>query len=78
MKNFNNTTAKVLPKEIVDSNQMVIDVVHYYSKVSDIIERTHIAMGKKKIFTIQTASTTAKQKLNTDLYGPTNQKCSRV
>lgn len=42
-----NLTSKLLPKEVVEQSQTAIEMVNYYAKVSDIIERTHIAMGKK-------------------------------
>ncbi len=72
-----NLTSKILPKEIVDKSQTAIDMVKYYTKVSDIIERTHIAMGKKRAFKIESSSTT-NQKLNTNAYGSTHQNLSRV
>ncbi|MDP2424165.1 MAG: hypothetical protein U1C46_06200 [Bacteroidales bacterium] len=64
-------TSKILPKEIVDKSQTALDLVRYYSKVSDIIERTHIAMGKKSAYKIESSSTT-NQKLNTNSYGSTH------
>lgn len=64
-------TSKILPKEIVDKNQTALELVRYYTKVSDIIERTHIAMGKKSTYKIESSSTT-NQKLNTNSYGSTH------
>lgn len=64
-------TTKILPKEIVDKSQTAMDLVRFYSKVSDIIERTHIAMGKKSAYKIGSSSTT-NQKLNTSSYGSTH------
>lgn len=72
-----NITSKILPKEIVEQSQTAIEMVKYYAKVSDIIERTHIAMGKKSAFKIECSSTTH-QKLNTNAYGSTHQNLSRV
>ena len=72
-----NLTSKILPKEIVDQSQTAIEMVKYYAKVSDIIERTHIAMGKKSAFKIESSSTT-NQKLNTNAYGSTHQNLSRI
>ena len=66
-----NLTSKILPKEIVEQSQTTIEMVKYYAKVSDIIERTHIAMGKKSSYKIESSSTT-NQKLNTNNYGSTN------
>jgi len=66
-----NLTSKILPKEIVEQSQTAIEMVKYYAKVSDIIERTHIAMGKKSAYKIESSSTT-NQKLNTNNYGSTN------
>ena len=77
MKNLKeNLTSQILPKEIVDQSQSAIEMVKYYAKVSDIIERTHIAMGKKSTFKIESAST-KNLKLNTNLYGSTHQNLSR-
>jgi hypothetical protein len=64
-------TSKILPKEIVDKSQTALALVSYYSKVSNIIERTHIAMGKKSSFKIASYST-QNQKLNTNVYSSTN------
>ena len=64
-------TSKILQKEIVDKSQTALDLVSYYSKVSNIIERTHIAMGKKSSFKIASCST-QNQKLNTNVYSSTN------
>jgi Na+/phosphate symporter len=78
MKNLKETlTSKILPKEIIDKSQTAIDMVKYYAKVSDIIERTHIAMGKKSAFKIESSSTT-NQKLDTNAYGSTHQNLSRI
>jgi len=78
MKNLKeNLTSKILPKEIVDQSQTAIEMVKYYAKVSDIIERTHIAMGKKSAFKIENSST-RNQKLNTSAYGSTHQNLSRI
>jgi hypothetical protein len=64
-------TSKIIPIEIVKQNQATIDLVRYYSKVSNIIERTHIAMGKKSAYKIESSST-INQKLNTISYGSTH------
>ena len=66
-----NLTTKILSKEIVAQNKTALDLVSYYSKVSDIIERTHLAMGRKCSFKIETSST-KNQKLNTNAYGSTH------
>ena len=64
-------TTKILSKEIVRKNKRALDIVSYYSKVSEIIERTHIAMGKKSSFKTQSSST-KNQKLNTNAYASTH------
>jgi hypothetical protein len=64
-------TSKILPKDVIDKSQTALNLVRYYSKVSDIIERTHIAMGKKSAYKIESSSTT-NQKLNTNSYGSTH------
>ena len=66
-----NITIKLLSKEVVEQNKLALDMVDFYSKVSDIIERTHIAMGKKSSFKIASSSTT-NQKLNTNVCASTN------
>lgn len=72
-----NLTSKILPKDIVYQSQKAIEMAKYYAKVSDMIERTHIAMGKKSAFKIDSSSTT-NQKLNTSAYGSTHQNVSGV
>ena len=64
-------TTELLSKEVVGQNRVALDIVDYYTKVTDIIERTHVAMGKKKSF-IVTNSTTSNQKLNTNAYASTH------
>lgn len=66
-----NITTKLLSKEVVEQNEVALDMVNFYTKVSDIIERTHIAMGKKSSFKIASSST-KNQKLNTNAYAPTH------
>ena len=66
-----NITTKLLSKEVVEQNKVALDMVDFYIKVSDIIERTHIAMGKKSSFKIASAST-KNQKLNTNAYASTH------
>lgn len=66
-----NITPKLLSKDIVERNKAALDIVNFYAKVSDIIERTHIAMGKKSSFKIASSST-KNQKLNTNAYASTN------
>lgn len=63
--------SKILPKEVVDQSQTTLNLVRYYSKVSGIIERTHIAMGKKSAYKIEYSST-SNQKLKTYSYGSTH------
>jgi hypothetical protein len=64
-------TSKILPKDVIDQSQTALNLVRYFSKVSDIIERTHIAMGKKSVYKIESSST-RNQKLNTNSYGSTH------
>lgn len=63
-------TTKLLSKEVVEQNKVALDLVNFYTNVSDIIERTHIAMGKKKSYRIS-ISATKNQKLNTNSYAST-------
>ncbi len=64
-------TTKLLSKEIIEQNKIALDLVDYYSKVFDIVERTYIAMGRKSSFRVD-ISTTKNQKLNTNAYAPTH------
>ena len=66
-----NITSKLLSKEVVEQNKVALDMVDFYTKVSDIIERTYIAMGKKRAFKI-VSSSTKNQKLNTNAYASTH------
>jgi hypothetical protein len=71
MKSKNeNITTKILAKEVVDQNKVALDILDFYSRVTDIIERTHVAMGKKSTFKISSSST-KNQKLNTTAYAST-------
>ena len=71
MKSKNeNITTKILAKEVIDQNKVALDILDFYSRVSDIIERTHVAMGKKSTFKISSSST-KNQKLNTTFYAST-------
>ena len=66
-----NITTKLLSKEVVEQNKTALEMVNFYTKVSDIIERTHIAMGKKNSYKIAISST-KNQKLNTHVCATTN------
>ena len=66
-----NITTKLLSKEVVEQNKTALEMVNFYTKVSDIIERTHIAMGKKNSYKIAISST-KNQKLNTNVCATTN------
>jgi hypothetical protein len=71
MKSKNeNITTKILAKEVVDKNKVALDILDFYSRVTDIIERTHVAMGKKSTYKISSSST-KNQKLNTTAYAST-------
>ena len=64
-------TTKLLKKEIIEKNQSAIQIVSDYSKVADIIERTHLAMGKKVTFKVSSSST-LNEKLNTNVFASTH------
>ncbi len=66
-----NITTKLIPADAIESNKEAFEVLEYYSKVSDIIERTHVAMGKRNSFKIVNAST-KNQKLCTNVYASTH------
>ena len=66
-----NITTKLLSKEILEQNKVALDIVDFYTKVSDIIERTHIAMGRKTSYRVASSST-KNQKLNTNVCASTH------
>jgi hypothetical protein len=71
MKSKNSITTSLLSAEIVKDNQIAMDLVNSYSKVSEIITRTHIAMGKKSTFKL-TNSSTNNPKLNVNIFAKTH------
>ena len=64
-------TSKLLSKDAIEQNRVALDMVNFHKKISDIIERTHIAMGKKSSYKIASSST-KNQKLNTNAYASTH------
>ena len=64
-------TKTLISKDAVEKNQVAIEIVTGYSKVADIIERTHLAMGKKTSFKVSTSSTT-NGKLNSNAFATTH------
>lgn len=64
-------TSELLNKDVVELNKTALEMINFYSKVSNIIERTHVAMGKKKSYKIAISST-SNQKLNTNVCATTN------
>jgi len=66
-----NIITRLLSEEVIEQNKIALDIVDYYSKVSDIVERTHIAMGRKSSFRVD-VSTTKNPKLNTNAYASTH------
>lgn len=65
-----NITSELLIKDVVELNKTASEMINFYSKVSDIIERTHVAMGKKNSYKIA-ISLTSNQKLNTNVCATT-------
>jgi hypothetical protein len=64
-------TTKLFSKEVVEQNKEALDIVRFYTRVSDIVERTYIAMGKRSSYRV-TNSGTKNQKLNTNAYASTH------
>lgn len=64
-------TTKLLSKEAAEKNKTALEIVELYSKASDIIERTHIAMGEKTSFRV-TSSSTINEKLKTNVFASTH------
>ena len=67
MKTNDSITTKLLPKDVLEKNKVALDVVDYYSKVSDIVDRTYAALGKKTSYKISNSST-INQKLNINAF----------
>ena len=63
--------ATLLNKDVIEKNQVAIEVVTGYSKVADIIRRTHFAMGEKASFKVSTSST-INERLNTNVFATTH------
>ena len=64
-------TTTLLNKDAVEKNQGAIEIVSYYSRAADIIERTRFAMGRKASFRVSNSST-INGKLNTNAFATTN------
>ena len=62
---------KILSKDVVDKNKTAFELVDFYSRIADIIERTNIAMGRKSNYKISTSSTVI-GKLNTNVFASTH------
>lgn len=63
--------AKLLDIEIIDEKHATTDVIDYYSKTIEIIERTNLARSKKTPFIVKNASTIT-EKLNTSVFASTH------
>lgn len=61
----------LLGKDISDKNHDIIESVSYYAKVHNMIERTHVAMGKKATYKVSTSST-KNEKLKTNVFAATH------
>jgi hypothetical protein len=66
-----NIITRLISEEVAEQNKLALDMVNYYTKVSDIVERTHVAMGRKNSYRVEIA-TTKNQKLNTNAYASTH------
>lgn len=64
-------TTKVLLREVIEKNKSTLDVIDFYLKIADIIERTDIARGKRTMFKISTSST-INEKINTNVFASTH------
>ena len=64
-------TTKLLKREITDKNKSAIQIMMDYAKVADIIQRTHLAMGKKATYKVSTSST-VNEKLNPNVFASTH------
>jgi hypothetical protein len=69
-KENGSLTQKLFIREGGDNTQLS-EILDYYSKVSDIVERTYAAMGKKSSFRIVSSSTTS-EKLYTNVFSSTH------
>ena len=66
-----NIITRLLSVEVTEQNKLALEIVNYYTKVSDIVERTHVAMGRNNSYWVDIA-TTKNQKLNTNDYSSTH------
>ncbi|OGU56445.1 MAG: hypothetical protein A2X64_03270 [Ignavibacteria bacterium GWF2_33_9] len=69
--NIELLSTKILSKEILNNNKKAFDIVEYYSNVSSIIERTKIALGKKRNYRLSSSSTNT-EKIDNKLYASTH------
>jgi|GEM_PF-826162 hypothetical protein len=64
-------TTELLDKDTIEENTDALEIMNFYFQVSSIIERTHIAMGKKVSYKLSATSTTS-EKLNTNAFSSTH------
>ena len=67
----NNQLSGCLPKDTLLKNKSTFTILESYSHVSDIIERTHKAMGKKASYK-SSNSNTISEKLNLNVFCSTH------
>lgn len=58
-------------KEIMEQNAETFQIMDFYKKTIDLIERTKIVMGKKTTYTV-TSSSTIHQKLKSNVVSSTH------
>lgn len=63
--------SSVLNKEAIEKNKATIHIVSQYSKVASIMERTNIAMGRKKRYVLQSTNP-INVKLDKNIYASTH------
>jgi hypothetical protein len=71
MREENQTLTHKLFIGAIGDTAKASEILDYYSKVADIIDRTYTAMGKKSSFRIVSSSTVS-EKLNTNVFASTH------
>lgn len=72
MEKTRQTAIQRMPKEALDQNRDILEFYRQHQKTKDILERTAIALGRKKVYkTISTS--TSNCEINTDAIYSTTQ-----
>jgi hypothetical protein len=64
-------TTKILEKDGYLNTETLQECMDFYTKTMDIVERTHIAMGQKKMSPHYITASTVNGEINTKVYAST-------